>query len=136
MLVDRIYETIDFLNEVDNTELQLKTRQLELDNMTQDLLHYLENNILKSFELVRLARELKKVREERKQVKNDLAIINEYKKNCMQLQNSKGRETLRNIIKKQDKINNGKYHNRVYKLDELESLIKNRGVESNGQENN
>lgn len=127
MLAEKIYETIDFLNEIDSMEQELRDKLSEMDNRTQDLMHYLENNKLKAYEHTKLSMELKRVREERRKVKNDMAIINEFKKNCMQLQNPKGRETLKNIIKRQEKSNNGKYHNRVYKQEELDLIIKKGG---------
>lgn len=127
MLAEKIYETIDFLNEIDSMEQELRDKLSEMDNRTQDLMHYLENNKLKAYEHTKLSMELKRVREERRKVKNDMAIINEFKKNCMQLQNPKGREALKNIIKRQEKLNNGKYHNRVYKDEELEQIIKKGG---------
>lgn len=124
MLADRIYETIDFLNEIDNMELDLRNKLSEMDNRTQDIMHYLENNKLKAYEHTKLSMELKRVRQERRKIKNDMAIINEYKKNCMQLQSQKGREALKNIIKRQEKVNNGKFRNRVYKDNELDLIIK------------
>lgn len=84
----------------------------------------MERNKLKNYEYIRLAVELKKVREKRRESKNNLAIIVEFKRNCMQLQSEKGREALKNIIKRQEKANNGKYHNRVYKANELDLIIK------------
>lgn len=127
MLVERIYKTIDFLDEVDSLENDLRAKISEMDLKEQDLLHYLERNKLKNYEYIRLAVELKKVREERRESKNNLAIIVEFKRNCMQLQSTKGRETLKNIIKRQDKRNNGIYHNRVYKQEELDLIIKKEG---------
>lgn len=105
-------------------ELDLRNKLSEMDNRTQDIMHYLENNRLKAYEHTKLSMELKRVRQERRKIKNDMAIINEYKKNCMQLQSQKGREALKNIIKRQEKANNGKYHNRVYKDNELDLIIK------------
>ncbi len=72
MLADRIYETIDFLNEIDSAEQELRDKLSEMDNRTQDLMHYLENNKLKAYEHTKLSMELKRVREERRKVKNDM----------------------------------------------------------------
>ena len=124
MIQDKIYETIDFLNEIDNTAKELSNKMSEADMKIQVLLHYLESNTLKNYEYIRLAVELKKVRKERREAKNNLNIINEFKKNILQIQNERGREALKNIIKRQEKVNNGKYHNRVYKSEELNNLIK------------
>ena len=126
-LLEKIYETIDFLNEVDDLEKNSREKISESDNRIQDLMHYLENNKLKNYEYIRFAVELKRVRDERRENKNKLALINEFKKNMLQLQNEKGREALKNIIKRQEKLNNGKYHNRIYKQEELDFLIKKEG---------
>lgn len=126
-LSEKIYETIDFLNEVDDLEKNSREKISESDNRIQDLMHYLENNKLKNYEYIRFAVELKRVRDERRENKNELALINEFKKNMLQLQSEKGREALKNIIKRQEKLNNGKYHNRIYKQEELDFLIKKEG---------
>lgn len=126
-LLEKIYETIDFLNEIDDLEKKSREKISESDNRIQDLMHYLENNKLKNYEYIRFAVELKRVRDERRENKNELALINEFKKNMLQLQNEKGREALKNIIKRQEKLNNGKYHNRIYKQEELDFLIKKEG---------
>lgn len=126
-LLEKIYETIDFLNEVDDLEKNSREKISESDNRIQDLMHYLENNKLKNYEYIRFAVELKRVRDERRENKNELALINEFKKNMLQLQSEKGREALKNIIKRQEKLNNGKYHNRIYKQEELDFLIKKEG---------
>lgn len=62
-------------------------------------------------------------------LKNDFLILNEFRKNILQIQTAKGREALRNIIKRQEKLCNGKYNNRIYKQEELENLIK--GINQN-----
>lgn len=126
-LLEKIYETIDFLNEVDDLEKNSREKISESDNRIQDLMHYLENNKLKNYEYIRFAVELKRVRDKRRENKNELALINEFKKNMLQLQSEKGREALKNIIKRQEKLNNGKYHNRIYKQEELDFLIKKEG---------
>lgn len=123
MIAEKVYKVIDILDEISNIESELSNKLSQCDMKEQDLLHYLENSHLKVGGYIKLLVELKKVRIERREAKNDLNIMNEFKKNMLQIQSPKGRETLRNIIKRQEKINNGKYHNRVYKPGELEFIV-------------
>lgn len=123
MIAEKVYKVVDILDEIFNFESELSNKVSQCDMKEQDLLHYLENNSLKVGGYIKLAVELKKVRIERRQAKNDLNVMSEFKKNMLQIQSLKGRETLRNIIKRQEKLNNGKYHNRVYKPNELDIIV-------------
>lgn len=134
MIAEKVYKVIDILDEISNIESKLSNTVSQCDMKVQDLLHYLENSHLKVGGYIKLLVELKKVRIERRQAKNDLNIMNEFKKNMLQIQSPKGRETLKNIIKRQEKINNGKYHNRVYKPDELDLIVGVKKFDKEGSE--
>lgn len=122
-LLRKIKDTTEFLNNLDEIQENARKNISQFDSMQQDLLHYLENNSLKSFELIRLMSELKRVRNLRRDSKNIFEIIIVFKKNMLQLQNSKGRDIILNAIKRKQK-DLKIYNNRFYKKDELEKIIR------------
>lgn len=116
---------LDFLDEIDNIFVESKEKQQLMDLKEQDLLHYIEFNKLKSYERVRLTNIFEEVRSERREAKDNIEILMQFKSNILQMQTKAGREQLRNILKRQEKkLKNRKYANRAYKREELDSLIK------------
>lgn len=126
-LLRKIKDTTEFLNNLDKIQEDARKNISQFDLMQQDLLHYLENNSLRSFELIRLAAELKRVRSLRRDNKNIFEIIVVFKQNMLQLKNKSGREIILNAVRKKEK-DLKKYNNRFYKNNELEKIV--RGDES------
>lgn len=81
MQVDELMKYM--LNLFNNTEKDLRN---EYDKLSQkdmelsDLDHYLENHILRSYELAKLGRLRKTLREERRDIKNNIDMIEVIKK--------------------------------------------------------
>lgn len=124
-LIQKIINTLDFLDEIENLNIESQNKRQIADQKEQDLLHYMEINKLKSYEMVRLVSEFEKVRKERREAKDSIEVITQFKSNILQMQTKAGREQLRNMLKRQEKkLKNRKYINRVYKEEELDRLIK------------
>ena len=71
------------LNLFNNTDKELHNEYEKLsqkDMELSDLDHYLENHILKSYELAKIGRLRKTLREERRQIKNNIEMIETIKK--------------------------------------------------------
>lgn len=124
-LIQKIMDMLNFLDEIDNIFTESKEKQQLMDLKEQDLLHYIEFNKLKSFERVRLTNIFEKVRTERREAKNNIEVITQFKCNILQMQTKAGREQLRNMLKRQEKkLKNRRYTNRAYKHEELDRMIK------------
>ena len=71
------------LNLFNNTTKQLQEEYEKLSNKDKELLdldHYIENHTLKSYEYAKIGRLRKTLREERRQIKNDIEVIETIKK--------------------------------------------------------
>lgn len=78
-----IEELIKYLlNLFQNIDSDLKKLQDELSiyyQIQQDLLHYLENHNMNAPDSCKLVKQLKKIREERREIKDDISIISSVK---------------------------------------------------------
>lgn len=83
MIKKAIEELIKYLlNLFQNIDSDLKKLQDELsiyDQIQQDLLHYLENHNMNAPDSCKLVKQLKKIREERREIKDDISIISSVK---------------------------------------------------------
>ena len=123
-VIKEITIVIDELNRIDDYSKNLVTNLSELDLKQQDLLHYIENNTLKTNECYRIIRELKKVREMRRKIKNDMDIISKYNEQKTKLLSTENRRFLLAEIHKREKVLVKKYINKVYSNEEVETILK------------
>lgn len=123
-VIKEITIVIDELNRIDDYSKNLVTNLSELDLKQQDLLHYIENNTLKTNECYRIIRELKKVREMRRKIKNDMDIISKYNEQKTKLLSTENRRFLLAEIHKREKVLGKKYINKVYSNEEVETILK------------
>ena len=127
-LIQKIMDMLNFLDEIDIINEESKEKQQLMDLKQQDLLHYIEFNKLKSYERTRLTNLLEEVRKERREAKDNIETLINFKSNILQMQTKAGREQLRNVLKRQKKkLEHRRYTNRAYKQEELDRLVK--GIE-------
>ena len=123
-VIEEVTTIVTLLNELDNYSSGLVNKISELDLKQQDLLHYIENNSLKTNECYRIIRELKKIRENRRQIKNDMDLMSKYNEQKTKLVSTDNRRFLLAEMHKREKILGKSYTNKGYTDEELESILK------------
>lgn len=123
-IVEEIKEIVDKLNELDDYNSSLNQKLNVLDEKTQDILHYIENNKISAFGCYRIIRELKQIRVERRKVKYDMELARTYDKQKNKLISKDNRQFLVQEICKCEKQLPTKYTNRQYTNDELKNIVK------------
>lgn len=122
-VLNSIKESISTLNEIEEYHNGLADKLSVVDNKINDLLHYVENNNLKTNECYRMIREIKKQREIRRKIKNDYQLLNCYKSNELKLSNTDNRKMLLSELCKVEKRLNQPYKNRNYTDEELNNIL-------------
>lgn len=94
------------------------------DKKTTDLLHFIENNNLNAAQSCRIIKEIKKIRQERRKIKNDMEISKVYRDNINKLINKDTRNILVNKMHKTQKQLESKYQNRIYTEEDIQNIFK------------
>lgn len=116
---------MDVLNELDNYDSGLPQLLSECNEREQDLLHYVENNKINVLWCYKYVKELKSVREKRRNIKNDIERINKYKEHKTKLASTiDNRQLLLAELNKREKQLNCPYKNRRYTEEELQKVLK------------
>ena len=74
-VIENITQVVEILNEIDQYDSGLSQLLSECDEREQDLLHFIENNKINMLWCYKYVRELKTIREQRRNIKNDMDII-------------------------------------------------------------
>lgn len=120
-----ITEIVDKLNEIDSYDSGLSQLLSECDEKEQDLLHYIENNKINMLWCYRFVRELKNVREKRRNIKNDMERIIKFKEQKTKLASTiDNRQLILAELNKREKQLNCPYKNRRYTEEELQKILK------------
>ena len=93
-IVEEITNAIKILDEVESYTESLCEALSNQDQKTSDLLHYIENNNINAAQSCHLIKEIKKVRMERRKIKNDMEIARAFKDNVGKLINTENRKMI------------------------------------------
>lgn len=118
-----IFNVVQELNEIDDYDNSLSNQLSICDSKISDLMHLIESEALKTNQCYRIVKELKKLRVERRKIKNDMDLLNTYRNNQQKLLNQNNRQMLLAELGKKEKTLNYKYNNRVYTEEEIKELI-------------
>lgn len=120
-----ITEIVNKLNEIDNYDSGLSQLLSECDEREQDLLHYIENNKINMLWCYKYVRELKNIREKRRNIKNDIERIMKFKEQKTKLASTMdNRQLMLAELNKREKQLNCPYKNRRYTEEELQKILK------------
>ena len=120
-----ITEIVEKLNEIDNYDSSLSQLLSECNEKEQDLLHYIENNKINMLWCYKYVRELKNVREKRRNIKNDMERIMKFKEQKTKLASTiDNRQLMLAELNKREKQLNCPYKNRRYTEEELQKILK------------
>ena len=123
-IIDEVKEIIIKLNELDKYYEELPQLLGVQDSKEQDILHYIEDNKISAFESYRLVKELKKVRYDRRVIKNNYELLQVFNSNKNKIINQSNRQFLLQDMYVKEKRLNAKYKNRQYTEEELKEIIK------------
>lgn len=115
---------IQILNKVDEYIDTLVEELSNYDKRTTDLLHYIENNNLNAPQSCKIIKEIKKIRQERRKIKNDMEISKVYKDNINKLVNIDSRNMLMTKVHKTEKQLESEYQNRIYTQEDIDNILK------------
>jgi hypothetical protein len=121
---DVLKYTLTFFQDIDKRLAELKNKQSMWDIKQDELLHYIENHNLDAVKSCKIVKQLKYVRAERRQVKNEIDVIRSLKDTFVDKYKNKFIEkdliqALKNLKELEQRKNNPKYTYQ-YLTEELE----------------
>ncbi len=122
-IVEEITNAIKILDEVEVYTESLCEALSNQDQKTSDLLHYIENNNINAAQSCHLIKEIKKVRIERRKIKNDMEIARAFKDNIGKLINTENRKMILSKLHKTSKQLESEYKNRIYTTQDFTEIL-------------
>lgn len=122
--IKHLQEVVDILDNIDIYNEGLNDRLSEIDLKIQDLLHYIENNKINILWTYKYISELKRLRLDRRQIKNDICIMQKFNEQKNKLLSASNRKFLMTEIYKVEKQLSAPYKNRQYKDGEIDEMLK------------
>lgn len=129
-VMEDIKKTVDILDNIDTYNNGLSEELSIVDGKMQDLLHYVENNKINILWCYRYVREIKRLRLERRRIRNDMELLNKFSEHKNKLISKDNRQFLLAEMNKREKQLNQPYKNRQYGEEELEDVLKNKSQDS------
>lgn len=123
-LLEEIKDVTDRLNNIEDYCESLSDKLSVEDLKMCDLLHYIENNKVGTFESYRLIKKIKEIRLDRRKIKNDMEISSTFYSNKNKLISKDYRQFLMTELYKKDKQLHSKYNNRFYQEEDIKSILK------------
>ena len=122
-VTETLQEITDKLDSIDEYYEGLTGKLSEVDLKTQDLLHYIEYNKISILWAYKYIVELKKLRIQRRNIKNDMTVLGKYNEHKNKLISSTNRKFLMTELHKCEKQLETPYKNRQYKEGEIEEIL-------------
>lgn len=122
-LVDRLTGIVESVEKLAEEPQMYYDKVHEYDLKLCDLLHVLENGNFKSYELIRIATQIKRLRNERRIAKENQELTKLFINSIAQMQSTGSRTMLKQNICKEYKEMNLPYKNRIYTEDEIERIV-------------
>lgn len=123
-VLNNIQQAIELLEQNEEYYNELFDLQSKTDKKIDYWLHYIELNSVKVTEAYKIIKEIKKLRQERRNYKNDIELIKSFKDNEQKMQNASNRKILLNQVYKVDsKQKNAKYSYDAYTEAEAKEIL-------------
>lgn len=123
-IVKTLQDIVNELDRIDTYDEGLAEKLSQIDQKIQDLLHYIETNKINILWSYKYMAELKKLRVERRQIKNDMYLLGKFNEYKNKMISSGNRQFLMNEMYKAEKQLETPYKNRQYKDGEIEEILK------------
>lgn len=123
-IIDNIIQAVSILNKTDKYLESLTNRLSECDSLVSDYEHFIENTAIEEVNLKKLYKDMQDNFIKRRNIKNDMALNDNYKNLTARLNNITNREFLIQILKKTQSKLGTKYHNRILSNEDIAELKK------------
>ena len=133
-VVKTLQEITKTLDELDTYYDGLTNELSTIDLKIQDLLHYIETNKISILWSYKYMAELKKLRVERRQIKNDMYLLSKFNEHKNKIVSSGNRQFLMREMYKAEKQLEIPYKNRQYKDGEIEEILKSKKDKNKNKE--
>ena len=123
-VIENIKKAISLLEENENYYQELFELQSQTDKKIDYWLHYIELEKVPVTQSYKIIKEIKRLRNLRRQYKNEMALMRVFKDNEQKLCNISNRKILLNQVCKTDnKQQNAKYSYDAYTSEEIEKIL-------------
>ena len=123
-VLDNIKQAIDLLEQNEEYYEGLHDLLSKYDRKIDYWMHYIEFNNIKVTETYKIIKEIKRLREERRILKNDIELIKVYKENESKMQNVSNRKILlTQLCKIDNKQKSAKYNYDAYTKEEANEIL-------------
>lgn len=123
-VIENIKKAISLLEENENYYQELFELQSQTDKKIDYWLHYIELEKVPVTQSYKIIKEIKRLRNLRRQYKNEMALMRVFKDNEQKLCNISNRKILLNQVCKTDnKQQNAKYSYDAYTTEEIEKIL-------------
>lgn len=122
-ILEKIKIVVENMDDIENRLEELPELQSETDCKLQDLYHYIENNQIKTNEAYRIIKEIKRLRNIRRDYKIEYELIKEFQNNYQKLTQINNRQMLLAGVNKKLKVITSEYTNKGYTNEELQEVI-------------
>lgn len=123
-VLENLKQAIDLLQQNEDYYNELFSLQSETDRKIDFWLHYIELNNVQVTQSYKIIKEIKRLREHRRTIKNELELMKVFKDNEQKMVNAKNRQILINHVYKTDnKQRNAKYNYDAYTEEEMNKIL-------------
>ena len=123
IIYEKIKSAITLLDEIDEMITTQSYECQQVDYEMQDWLHYIENNELTESQYIKVAKEMQRLRRERRHLHNEYEIEKTFKDNASKVMGNNTRGLLLAEINKTIKQINSEYKNRILTDEQIEEKI-------------
>ena len=123
-IIAEIKEITDRLDKIDRYISQLPNKLITLEERQLDWLHYIESNKISAFNAYRMSKEIKKIRNDRRKVKQDIEIARKYSEQKNKMVSTENRKFLLEDLYKKRRQLDTTYKNRQYTEEEMQKILK------------
>lgn len=122
-IIENLTQAISILNKTEEYLDGLVSRLSECDSLVSDYEHFIENTPIEQVDLQKLYQDMQNNFIERRNIKNDITLKDNYKNLTARLNNSTNRQFLMQNMKTVESKLGTKYHNRILNDNDIELLI-------------
>lgn len=123
-VLDNLKQAIDLLQQNEDYYSELYNLQSVTDKKIDFWLHYIELNNVPVTQAYKIIKEVKRLREQRRTIKNELELMKIFKDNEQKLGNASNRRILLTQVSRTDnKQQNAKYSYDAYTEDEMNEIL-------------
>ena len=123
IIFDKIKNALALLDEIDDMISSQSYKTQEIDLAIQDWLHYIENNDITDSQGIKIVKELKRLRKERRHLHNEHEIEKVFMNNASKVMGNNTRPLLLAEVGKTMKQLNSEYKNRFLTDEMIEEIL-------------